>query len=88
MAQREHRQDDWTFQAEQAKKEIEQLDKQILAAEIRLQIAEADLENHEKQIAQAEEAEAFMKAKFTNQELYTWTVSKSHALFPDLPDGL
>ena len=80
MAQREHRQDDWTFQAEQAKKEIEQLDKQILAAEIRLQIAEADLKNHEKQIAQAEEAEAFMKAKFTNQELYIWTVSKLSTL--------
>jgi hypothetical protein len=75
------RKSDWDFQAGLAKREIEQLDKQILAAEIRLQIAEADLENHEKQIAQAEEAEAFLKTKFTNQELYSWTISKISNLY-------
>src|SRR5262245_41833003 len=75
------RKSDWDFQAGLTKREIEQLDKQILAAEIRLQIAEADLENHEKQIARAEEAEAFLKTKFTNQELYSWTVSKISTLY-------
>src|SRR5262249_11173226 len=77
----QRRSQDWRFQEEIAKKELEQLDKQILAAEIRRQIAEADLANHEKQIAQAEEVEAFMKAKFTNQELYIWTVSKLSNLY-------
>ena len=67
---------DWRFQADLAKKEIAQLDKQILAADIRKQIAEADLTAHEKQIAQAEEAEEFLKLKFTNQELYDWMVSQ------------
>ena len=41
MAGYDRRQDEWDFQADQAKKETEQLDKQILAAEIRQQIAEA-----------------------------------------------
>jgi Tc toxin complex TcA C-terminal TcB-binding domain len=72
----DRRQDDWDFQADQAKKEAEQLDKQILAAQIRQQISEADLENHDQQIAQAKEVEEFLKTKFTNQQLYSWMVSK------------
>ena len=75
------RQEDWKFQADLAKKEIEQLDKQILAAEIRKQIAENDLENHEKQITQAEEVEEFLKLKFTNQQLYSWMVSRLSTLY-------
>ena len=77
----DRRQHDWTLQNDLANKEIEQLDKQILAAEIRQQIAEADLENHDKQIAQAEEVEEFLKMKFTNQQLYSWMVSKVSSLY-------
>jgi Neuraminidase-like domain/Tc toxin complex TcA C-terminal TcB-binding domain len=68
--------DDWRFQLDLANKEIEQLDKQILAAEIRKQIAETDLANHDKQIADAKEVEDFLKLKFTDQQLYSWMVSK------------
>jgi hypothetical protein len=64
-----------------AKKEIEQLDQQILAAEIRQQIAENELENQELQTAQSEEVEAFLKMKFTNQELYSWMVSKLSTVY-------
>ena len=75
MAGYDRRQDDWDFQAQLARTVLEQLDKQILAAEIRQQIAELDLENHDQQIAQAEETDAFLKMKFTNQELYSYMVS-------------
>lgn len=77
----QQRKTDWDFQAGLAEKDIAQFDKQILAAEIRQQIAEKDLQNCETQIAQAEETEAFLKLKFTNQELYSWMLSTLSTLY-------
>ncbi|MCI0419238.1 MAG: hypothetical protein L0312_08470, partial [Acidobacteria bacterium] len=66
------REQDWTFQAHLAAKEIIQIDKQITAAEIRIQIAQKELEHHRQQIKNAEEVQIFLQDKFTNQELYDW----------------
>src|SRR5947207_3587744 len=55
-----------------AARELPQLDKQILAADIRIQLAQKDLENHDRQIANALEIEQYLQDKFTNQELYQW----------------
>lgn len=70
------RQEDWDLQAELAAKELEQIDKQILAAEIRLAISERDLDHHLKQVEQAKEIDAYMLGKFTNTELYSWMISQ------------
>lgn len=72
----ERRQDDWTFQADSAKKELEQIDKQILAAQIRLSIAERELANHDLQMQNSKETDDYMRNKFTNQELYGWMTSQ------------
>ncbi|WP_434428009.1 hypothetical protein [Nannocystis pusilla] len=72
MASYVRRQDDWKHQLELARAEIKQLDAQITAAEIRLQMAQVDLANHDKQSEQAREALDFMQTKFTNAELYSW----------------
>lgn len=61
--------------------EEEQIDKLILAADIRKASAEKDLENHQMQIENAEEVNTFMKDKFTNQELYHWMVSQLSTLY-------
>jgi hypothetical protein len=63
---------DWTLQNNLAAREIMQIDKQILSAEIRMAIAEKELDNHRKQIEEAEGIEEFLKDKYTNQELYNW----------------
>jgi hypothetical protein len=76
----ERRRDDWTFQAELASTELDQIDRQIAAAEIRLAIAEQDLANHERQIEQNREVESFLRRKFTNLELYGWMVSQLSGL--------
>lgn len=67
---------EWKLQADLAKREIQQLDKQILAAQIRTQIAQTDLANHDQQIDQSAQVEDFLKMKFTNQQLYSWMISK------------
>ncbi|CUQ67091.1 Tc toxin subunit A-related protein [Candidatus Nitrospira inopinata] len=77
----ERRWAEWKLNEELASKELDQIDKQIAAAEIRLAIAKKDLENHDKQIENAKEVDAFMREKFTNQELYNWMVSQVSGLY-------
>jgi hypothetical protein len=72
---------EWGLQEEMAAKELEQIDKQIIAAEIRLAIAERDLENHDLQIENAKQVDEFMRGKFTNRELYDWMVSQISGIY-------
>ena len=75
------REQDWTLQANLAAREIIQLDKQITAADIRIQVTEKELANHKQQIDNAEEVEDFLKDKFTNQELYQWMKEQLFAVY-------
>jgi hypothetical protein len=76
----DRRQEDWDLQVELADKEIAQLDRQTLAAEIRLAIAENEMRHQERQIARAREAYDFLRQKFTNKELYRWLAGQLSAL--------
>jgi len=75
------RQDDWTFQANQASDELAQLDKQITAATIRVAIAEQELQNHIQQKENEQAIDDYMHTKFTNQDLYDWMVSQISAIY-------
>ncbi len=72
---------EWTLQNNIAAREIMQIDKQILAAEIRTEIASLELRNHRKQIENAREVEDFMRDKYTNKELYSWMVGQISAVY-------
>jgi hypothetical protein len=76
LASYQRRQDEWTFQADLAAKEIEQLDKQIAAANLRIAIAQRELELQDLQIADAAANAELLQTKFTNQDLYSWMVSQ------------
>lgn len=75
------RQEEWTLQKNSAAKDIQQIEKQITSAEIRLAIAEKDKENHRLQIEQAAETDEYMRSKFTNVELYNWMISQISAIY-------
>jgi receptor-binding and translocation channel-forming TcA subunit of Tc toxin/ABC toxin-like protein/neuraminidase-like protein len=66
------RRDEWAYQANQVLRELRQMDKQILANEIRIALTRAELRNHEAQIEQAEAIDTYLRDKFTNAELYDW----------------
>ncbi len=66
------RKEDWDHQARLAKIEVEQINRETLAAQIRLELAEKELVTVEKQIEQSREVETFLRRKFTNEELYGW----------------
>jgi hypothetical protein len=81
MGSFKRRDEEWKFQADLAAKELVQIGKQIAAAEIRLAIAERDLENHDLQIENAKQVDEFMRGKFTNRELYDWMVSQISGIY-------
>ncbi|HEX5151234.1 MAG TPA: hypothetical protein VFW07_07280 [Parafilimonas sp.] len=64
------REQEWNLQANLAQKEIIQLDKQLAAADIRVQIATTELENHKQQMVNALEIENFMVNKESNLANY------------------
>ena len=73
--------EDWELQRQSAEKELAQIERDIIAAEIRKAIAEAELASQELQLANAEEEAAFLDRKFTNTELYSWMAGQLSTLY-------
>jgi hypothetical protein len=72
----QHRRDDWDLQRRTADKEIEQIDRQLIAAEIRIAMAQHELDVHLRQIDDARTNAELLASKFTSKELYSWILSQ------------
>ncbi|WP_437597402.1 neuraminidase-like domain-containing protein [Sorangium sp. So ce590] len=73
----ERRAEEWALQERLAAKEMQGLEKQIVAAKIRAAVAEVELKNHDRQTEQAREVLAFLRdRKRTTEELYDWMVAE------------
>jgi hypothetical protein len=81
MGAHSRRLEEWSLQLALANKELEQIDKQIAAAEIRVAIAEKEIENQDKQIENGAAVEEFLQNKYTQQELYSWMLSQVSSVF-------
>jgi hypothetical protein len=77
----ERRWDDWKLQESLANKELEQLDRQIAAAELRIALAEKELDNHVLQIENTKATDDFMRQKYTNKDLYQWQVGQISGVY-------
>ncbi|MEY2512821.1 MAG: hypothetical protein QOJ89_179 [bacterium] len=66
------RAEDYVLQANLASSELEQYGRQIIAALLREQIVKREYDNHLRQLENAQAMEAFLRDKFTNEQLYTW----------------
>ena len=66
------RRDEWAHQGNQVLAELRQIDKQILAQKIRLQIAGKEIENQQLQIDESRAVDEFLHTKYSNAELYDW----------------
>jgi hypothetical protein len=67
-------------QANVAGYEITNIDKQALTQQIRIEIANQEIINQQKQIDNAQEMEEFLRNKYTNQELYSWMAGQLSSL--------
>jgi len=82
LAGYQRRREDWQFQTNMANKELEQIDKQLASSNLKLQIAQRELANHDLQIANSKALDAFMHDKYTNRDLYQWMIGQiSQAYF-------
>jgi hypothetical protein len=61
--------------------ELAGIDKQLVAARLRLAIAEHEQAVVEKQIAQSREVNDVLKNKFTSRQLYEWMVGETSAVY-------
>jgi hypothetical protein len=70
------RSDEWNHQSAAAQKELDQIDYQIAASQIRLDVANKELDNHDTQRDNAQQMDDYMHNKYTNQDLYNWMVGQ------------
>lgn len=77
----QRREQEWKQQLLLAQQELKQIEKQQLAAEVRMFIAEKDLEIHEKNMEQADELDEFYRDKFTNLGLYNYLSTNLSRLY-------
>lgn len=69
----QRRREEWIQQSKTAVDEIRQIDKQIVAAQIKKDIAEKDLNNHNRTMEHARAIDDYLRReKFTSADLYTW----------------
>jgi hypothetical protein len=64
-----------------AVRDIIQINKQLVAAKIRQQIAYDELLNHDTLVENAQQIEAFLLNKYTNEELYNWMKDQISAIY-------
>jgi hypothetical protein len=77
----QRRRDEWVQQSKTTAEEIRQIDKQLVALEIRKQIAEKEVANHRKQIEFTSNVDDFLRhLKFTGERLYAWMESQLAAV--------
>lgn len=77
----ERRADEWGLQARLAGKEIEQIERQLAAARLRLDVAERELANHDLLAENARAMDDAMRDKYTNRELYDWMLGQIAGLY-------
>ena len=79
------REQEWANQRNVVTSEINQMQKQLRAAEIRHAMAELELKNHQRQMEHAKEIDRFLtdprQGKQANKELYAWMVREVKALY-------
>ncbi len=77
----ERRDDEWHHQVEDLGIEIEQIERQILAAERRRDGALRELNNHQRQMENSAEVQDFLRDKFTNHALFLFLQQETAALY-------
>lgn len=78
----QRRRDEWVQQSRMTAEEIRQIDKQIIALEIRKSITEKELDNHRTQIEHASNIDDFLRhIKFSGESIYGWMESQIAGLY-------
>lgn len=74
------REQEWTLTKNMTQSELDSVTQQLSAAQTELDAARQDLLIHDKTVIQNQEMEAYLKDKFTTQDLYQWMAGRLSAL--------
>lgn len=77
----QRRYEEHQFQADLARKEVVQVAKQVIAAQVREAIAQHELDAHLRTVDNAKAVEEFLRSKYTGQQLYEWTVAQLSGVY-------
>ena len=77
----QRRKDEWDMQAKALAFERTQADNQILAAQVRQQMAQGELDAHDLQISNAQSVAAFMQSKYTDEQLFQWMAGQIKTIY-------
>ena len=77
----QRRLDEWTHQTQTLKIEIQQIERQILGAQRRRDLALQELNSHRRQMEQSAEVQNFLRDKFTAHDLYLFLQKETAALY-------
>lgn len=77
----ERRWEEWKHQERLATKELEQIDRSIAAADLRVNVASKELDNQVIQIENTKASDEFMRSKYTSQELYQWQTGQISGVY-------
>ncbi|TPQ42372.1 hypothetical protein C2U70_01555 [Bradyrhizobium guangdongense] len=80
------REEEWRHQLEVLKIELEQVRRQILAADRRQDIALRELNIHQDTVLNAQEIQRFQQSKFTNAEHFCWLQDNLAGLYREMFD--
>jgi hypothetical protein len=77
----QRRADDWAFQARLATDDLATVAEQINTATLHVKTLQADLVAHQAAITAEQQANDFMKSKYTNQQLYQWMAGQISSVY-------
>ncbi|HRH59146.1 MAG TPA: hypothetical protein PL045_01140, partial [Chitinophagaceae bacterium] len=81
QAEYARRAEEWQFQQDQAQSNIDQINENINAANIRLSITRENMKQYQLSVNQANEVLNYLTNKFTNADLYTWMSGQMTSLY-------
>lgn len=79
----ERRAQEWQLQCDLAQDELDQLDAQAEAARLSYACAVTDYGLLQRQIVHSNQRDAFLRSRFTSQELYEWKAARLAGFFAD-----
>ena len=77
----QRRYEEHQFQAEQARKELKQVGKQVITAKVREAIAQHELDAQLRTVDNARSVDEFLRTRYTGQQLYEWTVAQLSTVY-------
>ena len=76
----QRRKAEWQHELELLGKEKAQMDKQLSQAKVKLDIASAELARHDREVENARKVQAFLRDKYTSEQLYGWMLGQVSAV--------